>query len=540
MAGWNFADVWETVTDVLPDAEAQVQGDRRTTWAEFDRRADGLAQLLLDGGAHHQDKVAQYLYNCPEYLESVYGLFKAGLVPVNTNYRYTDDELAYLWDNADAIGVVFHGTFAPTIERIRPRVPTVRHWLWVDDGSGPCPEWATPYEEAVATPNPGRVQGPWGRSGTDLFFIYTGGTTGMPKGVMWEQDTLARILFDAGKLVAPPPADLAELRARLEANGAGMTALPAAPLMHGTGCLVSLSALNGGGRIVLTESRHLDAAELLDRIEQEKVNMLIIVGDVFARPILAELDRAPGTRDLSSLFAVASSGVMWSEPVKQGLLKHHPAMLLIDALGSSEAVGMGTNISAGDNAAATARFSLGDSAVVITEDGRLVQPGSGELGRVGIKGLTPVGYYKDPEKSAATFPVIDGVRYSLPGDWATVEADGTITLLGRGSVCINTGGEKVFPEEVEEVLKHHPAVLDAVAVGIPDERWGETVNAVVELRDGATFDQDDVIDHVKGHLAHFKAPKRVFTIDTIGRGPNGKVDYKRMRAYATDQVDTTA
>ncbi|MBK9179035.1 MAG: acyl-CoA synthetase [Acidimicrobiales bacterium] len=540
MAGWNFADVWETVTDVLPDAEAQVQGDRRTTWAAFDRRADGLAQLLLDGGARHQDKVAQYLYNCPEYLESVFALFKAGLVPVNTNYRYTDDELAYLWDNADAIGVVFHGTFAPTIERIRPRVPTVRHWFWVDDGSGPCPEWATPYEEAVATPNPGRVQGPWGRSGTDLFFIYTGGTTGMPKGVMWEQDTLARILFDAGKLVAPPPADLAELRARLEANGAGMAALPAAPLMHGTGCLVSLSALNGGGRIVLTESRHLDAAELLDRIEQEKVNMLIIVGDVFARPILAELDRSPGTRDLSSLFAVASSGVMWSEPVKQGLLKHHPGMLLIDALGSSEAVGMGTNISAGDNAAATARFSLGDSAVVITDDGRLVQPGSGELGRVGIRGLTPVGYYKDPDKSAATFPVIDGVRYSLPGDWATVEADGTITLLGRGSVCINTGGEKVFPEEVEEVLKHHPAVLDAVAVGMPDERWGETVNAVVELRDGAAFDEGDLIDHVKGHLAHFKAPKRVFTITTIGRGPNGKVDYKRMRAYASDQVGTTA
>jgi fatty-acyl-CoA synthase len=248
------------------------------------------------------------------------------------------------------------------------------------------------------------------------------------------------------------------------------------------------------------------------------------------------LDEHPGRWNLSSLLLIYSSGVMWSEPVKEALLAHHPNMALADLLGSSEALGMAKSVSGGTKAAATATFELSEDAVVLTDDNRVVQAGSGEIGRVALKGRVPVGYYKDPEKSARTFPVIGGVRYTVPGDYATVEADGSLTLLGRGSVCINTGGEKVFPEEVEEVLKRHPAVLDAVAVGVPDEKFGEAITAVVEPRDGATIDESDVIAHVKGALAAYKAPKRVVVVDSIGRAPNGKVDYKGIRALALDRL----
>jgi fatty-acyl-CoA synthase len=288
--------------------------------------------------------------------------------------------------------------------------------------------------------------------------------------------------------------------------------------------------------VVHLESQSFDAEELFDTIEREKANVVVIVGDVFAKPMVRALDAEPGRWDLSSLVMMYSSGVMWSEAVKQGLLAHHPNMLLVDALGSSEAIGMGQSVSAGDDSADTASFSLGPSAVVIGEGNRLVEPGSGEVGRVGIRGRVPVGYYKDPEKSAATFPEIDGVRYSIPGDYATVDADGSIHLLGRGSVVINTGGEKVFPEEVEEALKTHESVRDAVAVGVPDERFGEAVTAIVELEPGAALDEAAVIGHVKGKLAGFKAPKRVLSVDTIGRAANGKVDYKRLKGEALEAL----
>jgi 3-oxocholest-4-en-26-oate---CoA ligase len=524
------------VADVQPDAPAQAQGDRHSTWAQFDRRADGVAAALLELGVERQDKVAQYLYNCPEYLESLYGAWKAGLVPVNTNYRYTDDELAYLWENADAVAVVFHGSFVETVERVRERAPRVRLWLWVDDGSGPCPDWARPYEEVAGTPPAERVVPPWGRDGDDLYMLYTGGTTGMPKGTMWRQDDVFSILNDAAP--APYPADggLDDVRRIRTEQGPGYGVVPACPLMHGTGALVSFGVLIGGGAVICLPSRHFDPEELFDTIEREKANATVIVGDAFAKPMVRVLDANPGRWDLSSLLLVYSSGVMWSEPVKQGLLKHHPGMLLVDALGSSEAIGMGTSLSGGSGTTKTAKFRIGENAVVLTEDGKQVEPGSGEVGRIGIRGRVPVGYYKDPEKSAKTFPAIDGVRYSMPGDYATVEADGTVTLLGRGSVVINTGGEKVFPEEVEEAVKCHPSVRDSVVVGVPDDRFGEAVTAVVELEPGATLDEDGVIATVKEHLAAFKAPKRVLTIGSIGRAPNAKVDYKRLKAYATEQV----
>jgi len=534
MPGWNFADVWEVVAEQLPDAPAQVQGDRRFKWSELDRRADGVGAWLLNLGVEHQDRVAQYLFNCPEYLESVFGIWKAGLVPVNTNYRYGDDELLYLWDNADAVAVVFHGTFTDRIAALRDRLPNIKGWLWVDDGSGACPDWAEPYEKAAASAST-RTVGPWGRDGDDLYMLYTGGTTGMPKGVMWRQDDIFCILNASAMGVRyPDVGTLDDARALITVPG--IRALPACPLMHGTGAFTSFSTLNTAGCVVTLEGRSFSVEELLDAIDREKVNVVAIVGDAFAKPMLRALEAASDRWDISSLVAMVSSGVMWSEETKQGLLKHHAGMLLVDAFSSSEALGMGTSVSSAAGAATTAKFALGDNAKVITEDGREVVAGSGEIGMVAVKGRTPVGYHKDPEKSAATFKVIDGARYSIPGDFATVEADGSLHLLGRGSVCINTGGEKVFPEEVEEALKTHPHVRDAVAVGVPDERFGQAIVAMVEALPDVEIDEADVIAHVKSKLASFKAPRRVLTVDTIGRAANGKVDYKRLTAEAESRV----
>jgi len=533
MGSWNFADIWETVADELPDAPCLIHGDDRRTWGEVDRRADGVAQHLLDAGLERQQAVAQYLYNGNEYLESMYAAFKGAFVPVNTNYRYTADELLYLWDNADAGAVVFHGSFADTIEAVRTQLPKVRAWLWVDDGSGPCPDWATPYEDA-ATSGAGRVAPSWGRSGDDLNMLYTGGTTGMPKGVMWRQDDLAVKL--SAMLGSPLTDDgtVADIEGTFTDPGARF--LPACPQMHGTGNFPCLSTLSAGGSVVTLTNRTFDPVELLDVVEREGVNLVAIVGDAFAKPLLRALDANPGRWDLSSLLAIVSSGVMWSKESKDGLLGHHPGMMLMDAFSSSEALGMGSSISGAGATAETAKFELSPESIVIDDDDRPIPAGSDQIGRLAVGGRQPIGYYKDPEKTAKTFLEIDGQRYSCPGDFATVDADGKITLLGRGSVCINTGGEKVFPEEVEEALKTHPAVLDAVAVGVPDEKFGEAVTAVVELRDGATLDEGAVIAHVKSKLAAYKAPKRVLAVDTIGRAANGKVDYKRLRGEAQERL----
>jgi len=535
MPGWNFADVWEIVAQQVPDAPAQVHGDRRITWAEFDRRANGIARALLDAGVEEQDKVAQYLYNGVEYLESVFGAFKAGLAPINTNYRYLDDELVYLWDNGDVVAVVFHGSFTDRIEGIRDRLPLVRLWLWVDDGAGPCPPWATPYEAAAEAGTPEAVLGPWGRDGDHLLLLYTGGTTGMPKGVMWRQDDLFRTLVGSFMpAVKDGEADLQVIRDQVQ--GPGLVGLPACPLMHGTGCFTQLIVLSGGGGTFTLQARTLDIEELFDTVEREGVNTVAIVGDAFAKPMVRSLDAHPNRWDISSLVIVSSSGVMFSEGAKQGLLGHQPGMIIIDAFSSSEAVGMGQSVSTAAGASVTAKFTVGENTKVITDDGRSVVPGSGETGRVAVGGFQPIGYYKDEAKSAATFIQFEGQRYSVPGDYATVEGDGSLTLLGRGSVCINTGGEKVYPEEVEEVLKTHESVADAVAVGIPDEKFGEAITAVVELLPGADFDESAIVIHVKGKLAAYKAPKRVLSIDTIGRAPNGKVDYKRLKSWAAEQV----
>jgi fatty-acyl-CoA synthase len=540
MTDWNYGDVWETVADVQPDAIAVTQGDRNVAWREFDHGADGIAQFLLDLGVARQDKVALYLYNCPEYLQASFGAMKVGLVPVNTNYRYTDDELSYLWDNADAVAVVFHGTFADRIEGILDRVPRVKGWLWVDDGSGPCPEWATPYEDAAKSAV-GRVRAPWGRNGDDLYMLYTGGTTGMPKGVMWRQDDLFALLIDGGVRHYDVNGGAEGVRVALEANPIDVTLMPACPLMHGTGAFTANTILAEGGRVCLLKSRKYDPVELLDAVEQEHVNALVIVGDPFSRPLLSVLDAEPGKWDLSSLMMMISSGAMWSEPVKERLLAHHGSMLLVDAFSSSESLGLGMSVSGGGGAAKTASFTLGPNVKVITEDGRDLAPGSDEVGMLAVAGRNPLGYYKDTEKSDRTFKVIDGVRYSIAGDFAQVDPDGNIHVLGRGSVCINSGGEKIFPEEVEEALKTHAAVRDAVVVGVPHPTYGEQIVAVVEPSDGLEpVAEAELIAHVKERLASYKAPRRVRTVSTIGRSPNGKVDYKRHRAESTEEIGATA
>jgi acyl-CoA synthetase (AMP-forming)/AMP-acid ligase II len=538
---WNFADTWETVAAQRPDAPAIIQGDRRLSWSELDRRANGVAAALLAAGLGRQAKVAQYLYNCPEYLESVFAAFKAGLAPVNTNYRYTEDELVYLWDNAEAEVVVFDAEFTDRIDAVRDRAGQVHLWLQVGGDPAVCPSWATPYE-TVAGAGVGQageaVRGPWGRSGDDLLLVYTGGTTGMPKGVMWRQDDLWVVLNRTASLRYPQDGSQADVAELLDAPSRHPVPrlLPGPPLMHGTGLFSAMGVMASGGVIVLLPGRGFSAGSLLDTAAAERVGQISIVGAAFAKPILAELDAHPGRWDLSSLWLMLSSGVMWSAEVKAGLARHLPRLLMVDQLGSSEALGLGNSRSRAGEETATAGFQLGPDARVITEEGADVAPGSGQSGLLALRGRGPIGYYRDPTKSAATFRIIGGERWAVPGDWATVAEDGTLKLLGRGSVCINTGGEKVFPEEVEEILKTAPHVADAVVVGVPDERFGEAVVAVVEPSAGTEVDAEALISWVKSRLAGYKAPRRIIGIDTIGRAPNGKVDYRRLKALATDVV----
>ncbi len=536
MTKWNFADIWEHCAEIRGDQRAQTFGDQTTSWRDFNRRANGVAQAMLDAGVKKQDKSAQYLYNSPPYMETVFASFKASLVPVNTNYRYADKELLYLWDNSDAAVITFHGTFVDTIERIRDDLPKVKLWLWVDDGSAPCPDWASDYESAASAGTDENVSGSWGRSGSDLWFLYTGGTTGMPKGVMWDQNTLIEATTRTHPFPLGPDADIEGWKEVARQIGPmAPVMIPGAPLMHGTGHISAMNTLTAGGCLVTLPNRHLDPALMLDTIEREKVTAVVIVGDAFARPIVDTLDAEPDRWDLSSVTGMVSSGVMWSQPIKERLLDYIPDMIIFDSLGSSEALGMGASYSSKDSIKTTAKFDLGENGVVIREDGELVQAGSGEIGRLGVKGLMPVGYYKDEVKTQATFPTINGTRYSLPGDWATIEDDGTITLLGRGSQCINTGGEKVFPEEVEEALKMHPRIVDAIAVGVPDDRFGSVITAVVEPTVGPPLDEAEIIAHVKSQLAAYKAPRKIFTVDSLTRAPNGKIDYKKWTGFAAEQ-----
>jgi acyl-CoA synthetase (AMP-forming)/AMP-acid ligase II len=539
---WNFGTVFESVADEIPDHRALVQGGRRRTWREFDERAARLATALRDQGVGPGSKIAFYLYNSNEYLETLFACFKLRAVPANVNYRYTADELAYLLDNSDAEALVFHGSLGDRVDAVRNPQLRVRAAVQVDDGS-PLVDGALRYEDLIEAHAPmERID----RSGDDLVFLYTGGTTGMPKAVVWRHEdlfgALAPLAYAFFGLEMPERAADAGARVRkVHESGMVPVHLPASPLMHGTGQFSTLQALFLGGTIVTLESRHFDPHELWQTVQRERVTQIAIVGDAFAKPMLRALEEADARGepyDLSSLVLVISSGVMWSESVKRALIERHP-VIAYDSLGSSEGVGFANAITSIDSKGETAKFSVGPDTKVFTDDGREVKPGSGEVGYLAVGGHIPLGYYKDPEKTAATFRVVDRKRYSIPGDYATVEADGTITLLGRGSVSINSGGEKIFPEEVEEAVKQHPAVADAVVVGVPDERFGEAVTAVVSLAPGRTAGEDEIASAVeRSGLARFKRPKHVVVVDSVPRGPNGKADYAWARETALARVSS--
>ncbi len=406
------------------------------------------------------------------------------------------------------------------------------------------PAWASDYDAIVAeTPAQRPAKATWGRSGDDLLLLYTGGTTGMPKGVMWRQDDLFNVIGAGGNALQGilPASSLQELLARIQGpEHLRPTTLIACPLMHGTGQFSNLIAFNVGGTATYLPSRKFNAMELWDETDRLEATNIVIVGLAFSTPMLEALEANPGRWDLSSVKAMSSSGSMWSHENKRGLLSHAKNAMIFDSFGSSEAVGLGVSASAPGAEAQTAAFTPGPNCVIFTEDGRRVQPGSGERGMVAVSGLLPQGYYKDQEKTDKTFRIIEGIRWSVPGDWAEVNADGTLKLLGRGSVCINTGGEKVFPEEVEEALKTHIDVRDAVVVGLPDARFGERICAVVET-DGTTQPTlADLSEHVRKTLAGYKAPRDLLLVESIGRAPNGKVDYKAVKDRAAAALGVSA
>lgn len=538
-AGWNYGDLADAIEAALDSAQpVLIHGPRVITRADFARRTNNLARGFLARGAVTGDKVAIYSRNHPAYLETLFAAFKARLVHVNINYRYIAEEVRYILDNADATVVVFAREFSPLIDEIRERLPLVRRWIMVEDGSDAEPPAGVEDYEALAETGDGApltIE----RSPDDLFFLYTGGTTGMPKAVMWRQDSLRRAMLNP-VLTPVVPTNVEEHVEIVRAAGRGPINMPACPLMHGTGLFTAMSAVIGGGTVVTLESAHLDSIELWDAVAARRVEQIVIVGDAFAKPMLRALDENPGRWDLTSVVSMVSSGVMWSQEVKHGLLRHLPQAALADSFGSSEAVGLGLSITTVDGEAPTAMFQIGDTVKVFTPDGREVTPGSGEVGMIARADPLPEGYFKDPAKTEATFKRINGVRYSMPGDNCTVEADGSITLLGRGSNCINTAGEKVFPEEVEEALKRHPDIEDVLVVGVPDEKWGQAVTAVIELRDGAKVDETGWRAHARAHLAAYKTPKAYVPVARMYRAPNGKADYKSAREAAITTIKEAA
>ena len=501
----NLGLIHEAIAEVIPDRECLVFRDRRFSWREVRDRSRRLADVLRSHGLgaarertelqnweSGQDHVALYLYNGNEYLEGMLGAFKARCAPFNVNYRYVEEELLYLFDNADARVVVYHARFAPVLEKIRDRLSGVALWLQVEDGSGnPLLPGAVEYERALAeaTPDP-----PQDLSADDLYILYTGGTTGMPKGVLWRQEDIFLAALTAGG--APESVEALQERVR---EGRGIRSLPAPPFMHGAAHWVAFNMWHIGGTVIVqSQVDRLDPDDIWSTVEREKVNAITIVGDAFARPLLDQLEEKD--YDLSSLFLVSSGGAILTAALKDQLLAKLPQVRIMDALGSSETGAQASHISTAGQKASTGSFAMSPGNVVLREDlSGILEPGSPDTGWLARSGNVPLGYYKDEAKTAKTFPLVDGVRYSVPGDRAQVAEDGTLRLLGRDSATINSGGEKIFAEEVEHALKHHPSVYDAVVVGTPNERWGQQVTAILQLRAGDRPAEDELkkIGHMK-------------------------------------------
>ncbi len=537
----NLATAWEAIADHRGGALALHCGDVSRSWTEFEQRAGRLAGALDAAGIGAGDNVACALFNGNEYLEAEFGAFKVRAAPCNVNYRYVEAELEHLIDNSDARAVFFDAALAERFDHVRQSLGDVR--LWIQVGGDDVPDWAVDYETLIAA---SQVAPRIDRRGDDLWILYTGGTTGHPKGVMWPHENIVAIsrrLFDG--LGVPLPTSIGQIPTTIDAiDATGRTPrqLAASPLMHGTAGIGALATLFAGGAVVTTNHRHFDANDLWRTIEQQRCTTVSIVGDVFCAPMVDALDERAAAGepvDLTSVRTITSSGVMWSQPVKERLLAHARAtgsmLSCYDSLGSSEGVGFaGKESSTTGGNTDTATFTLGPNAAVFTPEGVRVRPGSNEQGQLAVGGPIPLGYYGDPVKSAETFREIEGRRWSIPGDWATVADDGTITLLGRGSVSINTGGEKVFPEEVEEQLKLLDAVADVNVVGVPDPKWGSAVTAVVELTEGADVSDDELVDALRARLSGYKLPKHIVRVDRLFRSPNGKSDYKWATRTARD------
>jgi len=536
----SWATLWEAVGDAMPDQVALSQGDHRLTWAELDDRAARLAAALAAFGVGEQSKVAILAYNVPEHLEAVFAAYKLRACPINLNFRYLVDELVEVLCDADAEVLVFSGILGERVAAARPRVSCLQAAVQLADGAELL-EGALAYDDLVASHEPApRLD----RSGDDVQVLYTGGTTGSPRGVLYRhRGAVAMNAFAAYTLAgletpedAPAAADKAGELARL---GLTPTVLPASPLVHGTALNLCAAAWLLGGRVVLLPSRSFDAHELWRVVEDEKVSEIGIVGDAFARPMVQALEQAEEVGrpyDISSVTRVLSSGAPWSPAWKEGLAVRGSSLTLVETIGSSEGGPTAVSVVPPGTLVEEARFVLGDRARLLAEDGRELEPGSGEVGLLAMLPPIPFAYYKDEQKSAKVFRTIDGQPYSITGDYARLEEDGSVVFLGRGSLCINTAGEKVFPEEVEDAIRTHPLVVDANIVGLPDEQWGQAVTAVVALDTAGRASEDDIRDTVRARLAGYKVPKHVVFVTDIPRSPSGKAQYHWARQVAEDAL----
>jgi len=532
-SGRHYASIWEAIADRIPEAPALRHGDRRLSWSEFDDRSARLARAMRSHGVGPGDGVAAYLYNCPEYFEIFFGALKTRAVPSNVNYRYGSDELWSLLANSGAKALFFDAALRDNVMTVAEQAdgPRLLVEIGADDAS-PVPK-ALAYEELVAAAEPApRIE----REDDDVFLSYTGGTTGLPKGVLFNigqslgNSFWFRDLFAGGEPTSLDPVEYAVEQAKL---GSSLSAIPASPLMHSTGFIfASLPTLTAGGLVTTLVNRSFDAHELLATVETTSANVVGIVGDAFALPIVRALDDGPAggrSYDTSSLRVICSAGVAWSAHVKERLLDHIPGVTLLDSCGSTEGVAYGLRqVRRGDDVA-TANFDAAPGLKVLSPEGEELPPG--EIGMLAGP-TTASGYYRDPEKTATTFFEIGDQRYVMPGDFGRIEPDGSVTLLGRGVTTINTGGEKVYPGEVEDAIGALAAIDDCLVLGVPDERFGQAVAALVVPSPGRVLGADEVADAVRASLAGYKVPRRIRLVDQVPRLPNGKVDYETARALA--------
>jgi acyl-CoA synthetase (AMP-forming)/AMP-acid ligase II len=546
----NLGLIHQAIAAAHPDRECIITPSRRFTYGQVAERARRLANVLhqhglgchrerntLAGHESGQDHLGIYMLNCAEYIESMLGSYLARVAPFNVNYRYVDDELRYLFEDADATAVIYQGRYAPTLARIRATLPKLRLLIQLADESGePLLPGAIDYEEALASA-PDALP-PVTPSSDDLYIIYTGGTTGAPKGVLWRQEDIYHAAMSGQPPGMPGHPTLEALLEQVK-NGGLLRVMATPPLMHGAAQWVSFGAMNTSGTVVLQgRPDRLDPEDVWGLIEREKCNSLTIVGDAFARPLLEELNRK--TYDLSSLFIIGSGGAILSPHNKEAFLKHVPNGLVIDGFGASETGAQGAHATSGKDKAQTGKFAMSGAIVLKQDLSGPLPAGAGEVGWLARAGYVPLGYYKDAAKTARTFPTITGQRYAVPGDHARVLADGTIEVLGRGSVCINSGGEKIYPEEIEQVLRKHPAVYDAVVVGTPDERFGERVTAVVQARPGVMLTHEELATFAAQSLARYKLPKSTVLVEQVVRSPSGKPDYRWAKTTAMRALGQSA